>query len=149
MNGQILGAVLAMASVLLVVALIWWIVTIIAWWRLFTKAGEAGWKSIIPVYSSYVFYKIVWQVKWFWISVGLSVLTSLINTLTQNGGNTFLSILSMVIGIASLVIYILFCSKTAKAYGKGTGFAVGLFFLNPIFLLILAFGSSEYVGAQE
>ena len=122
---------------------------IIAWWKLFTKAGEAGWKSIIPVYSSYVFYKIVWQVKWFWITIGLSVLTSIINTMTQNGGNTFLSLVSIVIGIASIVIYVLYCSKTAKAFGKGTGFTVGLVLLNPIFMLILAFGSAEYVGAQE
>lgn len=29
------------------------IIAIIARWRVFTKAGEAGWKSIIPIYSDY------------------------------------------------------------------------------------------------
>ena len=34
--------------------------------------------------------------------------------------------------------------KLAKAFGKGDGFAVGLILLNTIFIMILAFGSSEY-----
>ena len=37
----------------------------------------------------------------------------------------------------------------AKVFGKGAGFAIGLIFLNPIFLLILAFGSAQYQGPQQ
>ena len=32
-------------------ALIWFALTILANWLMFMKAGEAGWKSIIPVYG--------------------------------------------------------------------------------------------------
>ena len=32
-------------------ALIWFALTILANWLMFMKAGEAGWKSIIPVYK--------------------------------------------------------------------------------------------------
>ena len=38
--------------------------------------------------------------------------------------------------------------KIAKAFGKGTGFAVGLILLPFIFQLILAFDKSEYVGVE-
>ena len=41
---------------------------------------------------------------------------------------------------------IIFYNKLAKAFGHGAGFTVGLIFLNVIFLLILAFGSSRYLG---
>ena len=34
------------------------IVAIIAYWKIFTKAGEAGWKSIIPFYNVYTLLKI-------------------------------------------------------------------------------------------
>lgn len=34
----------------------------------------------------------------------------------------------------------------AKSFGKGTGFALGLIFLAPIFWLILGFGDARYVG---
>ena len=41
-------------------ALIWFALTILANWLMFMKAGEAGWKSIIPVYNTYTAYKIAW-----------------------------------------------------------------------------------------
>ena len=34
----------------------------------------------------------------------------------------------------------------SKAFGMGSGFAVGLFFLAPIFTCILGFGKAEYQG---
>ncbi len=34
----------------------------------------------------------------------------------------------------------------ARVYGHGIGFAIGLILLSPLFILILAFGSSRYVG---
>ena len=39
--------------------------------------------------------------------------------------------------------------KLSKAFGHGVGFTVGLFFLRPIFLLILGFGGSVYLGKQD
>ena len=37
----------------------------------------------------------------------------------------------------------------AKVFGKGTGFAIGLIFLTPIFALILGFGSDTYKGTAN
>ena len=48
-------------------ALIWFALTILANWLMFMKAGEAGWKSIIPVYNTYTAYKIAWTPNMFWI----------------------------------------------------------------------------------
>lgn len=35
-------------------AFIFYILQVIAYWKIFTKAGEEGWKSIIPIYNGYV-----------------------------------------------------------------------------------------------
>ena len=99
------------------------VLEIIATWKIFTKAGEAGWKSIIPIYNIIVLFKIVGMNPWM--------------------------ILLYLVPIANIVVMILFNIKLAKAFGKGGGFAVGLIFLNTIFTLILGFGSAEYVGPQE
>jgi hypothetical protein len=40
------------------------VATIAAWWMVFTKAGEAGWKSIIPIYNIIVILKIVGRDWW-------------------------------------------------------------------------------------
>lgn len=34
------------------------VLEVVAYWKLFEKAGEEGWKSLIPVYSGYMIYKI-------------------------------------------------------------------------------------------
>lgn len=96
------------------------VLLIVAMWKLFTKAGEAGWKSIIPFLNTYTLFKIAW-------------------------GNGWLFLLGF-IPIVNVIIQIMLMVKLAHAYGKGAGFAIGLIFLTPIFYLILGFGSAQYVG---
>jgi hypothetical protein len=55
-------------------------------------------------------------------------------------------------GIAALVflvIYIIGLHKLSKAFGHGVGFTLGLIFFEPIFMLILGFGSSRYIGKEQ
>ena len=47
---------------------------------------------------------------------------------------------------AALVIRALYLRRVAEAFGRGIGFMVGLFFLRPVFLAILAFGPAPYYG---
>lgn len=42
------------------------VLTIVASWLLYNKAGEPGWAAIIPFYSSYVRFKIAGKKKLFW-----------------------------------------------------------------------------------
>lgn len=39
--------------------------------------------------------------------------------------------------------------KQSVAFGQGIGFTIGLFFLNPIFNMILAFGQYRYYGIPQ
>lgn len=155
---SILGGVFAtMAIVSLALA----VLLIIAHWKMFTKAGEAGWKSIIPIYSSYVLFKLVWTAKDFAIFAGSIVLANIVamagGVTTMQGGdvvagsapNPIFAILAFACLIVTIVWGIRLALKTAKAYGKGTGFGIGLVLLPSIFTLILGFGSAEYVGPQE
>jgi hypothetical protein len=96
------------------------VATIAAWWMIFTKAGEAGWKSIIPIYNIIVILKIVGR-DWWWVIL-------------------------MLIPIVNLIVWILVSLDLAKSFGRGTGFGIGLAFLSPIFGLILGFGSDTYKG---
>ena len=53
----------------------------------------------------------------------------------------------MLIPFAGFVIWIIVALDLAKVFGRGTGFAIGLIFLTPIFALILGFGDATYKGA--
>src|SRR5438045_5035425 len=94
------------------------ILMIAAWWKIFTKAGQPGWASIIPIYNLYVWCKIVGR-PWWWI-------------------------LLMLIPFVNFIILIILCIDMAKSFGKGAGFGIGLAFLVIIFWPILVFGRSEY-----
>ena len=53
------------------------IVAVIAgWWMIFTKAGEAGWKSLIPIWNILVLLKIIGR-EWWWI---ILILIPLVNS---------------------------------------------------------------------
>lgn len=158
-TAAIAGAAL---TALMLVLLAFWILTVIAHWRMFTKAGEKGWKSIVPIYSDYVLFKLVWNTKSFWIWLGLGALTVLTTALsgqyvvTMDGtvvvsatSNMFMGTVSFVASIAVLVWTAMLCLRTALAYGKLPSFGIGLLLLPNIFSLILGFGSAEYKGPQE
>ena len=131
-----------------VCALIYYILLIIAWWKLFTKAGEKGWKSIIPFYNFYIQCKLTWKPLFFWIMLILAVVAGILTSITPPSGATqlFYGIACFAVAIALIVFYILADYRLAKAYGHGGGYTVGLIFLNFIFMLILGFGKSKYEG---
>ena len=97
-----------------------YIVMIVGMWKLFEKAGREGWKSLIPIYNLYVLTEI-------------------------SGQNGLFFLLILIPGVGSLIWLILVALKLAPAFGKDTGFAIGLILLPPVFYLILGFGNAQYV----
>lgn len=112
-------ALIGFAGLLFVLAMV--VVAIVAKWKINTKAGQPGWAVLIPFYNIYV-----------------DLLVAGMNPLWM------LTILCFFIYPITWIIQQV---KTAERFGHGIGFALGLIFLNPIFLLILAFGDSKYTPA--
>ena len=148
-DGNVFAALMGVLAVVGVILLIWLVINIVSLWRIFTKADEAGWKSIIPIYNSYVQYSITWNTKIFWVNIGLSIVSTIVSVIQNGNSSMILTLISTIISIASTVIFIIASHKLSKAFGHGVGFTVGLVLLNPIFMLILAFGSSEYEGIPD
>lgn len=144
----IISSMMVLGGMYLIFAFVWWILQIIANWNIFTKSGEAGWKSLIPIYGDYVSYKIAWQTSYFWLNFILGILLSYVSNANLNE-SMFLSLIVILLKIALTVINIMYCVKLARAFGHGIGFSIGLILLQPIFLLILGFGSDQYYGADR
>jgi Family of unknown function (DUF5684) len=89
-------------------------------WKVFTKAGQPGWASIIPIYNVYIWCKIVGRPGW-WVIL-------------------------LLIPFVNFIIGIILSIDLAKSFGKGVGFGLGLAFLGFIFWPILGFGSAQYQG---
>ena len=144
----LISSMMLLGGIYLIFALVWWILQIIANWNIFTKAGEAGWKSLIPIYGDYVSYKIAWQTSYFWLSFILGIVASYVSSANLNE-SMFLTVIATLLRILIAVINIMYCVKLSRAFGHGIGFAIGLILLQPIFLLILGFGSDPYYGADR
>jgi magnesium-transporting ATPase (P-type) len=111
---------IAFMAFFFIFALILTVFMIITFWKIFRKAGYEGWEAIIPIYSTYILLKIVGKPGW-WL-------------------------LLMLIPLVNLVFLIWTFNMLSKSFGKDEGFTVGILFLGIVFLPILAFGKSRYLG---
>ena len=94
------------------------LLTLVSMWLLFAKAGEAGWKSLVPIYSALVLLRLVGR-PWWWLLLYL-------------------------VPIVNIIPAVMTCFDIAKAYGKGRGTGFGLLLLGPFFIMWLAFGDATY-----
>ena len=95
------------------------VLMIVALWKIFTKAGEAGWKSIIPFLNTFVLFRIA-------------------------GLNPWLFLL-MLIPFVNLVVWIVVSLKLGERFGKGTAWTIFLLIIfSVIGYLILGFGGDQY-----
>jgi len=91
-----------------------------AHWKVFTKAGKPGWAALIPIYNAIVLLEIIGKPVW-WLLM------------------FFLPCANFYFGIWAI-------NLLSKSFGKGVGFTLGMIFLGPIFICILAFGDAVYLG---
>jgi hypothetical protein len=93
---------------------------IAAGWKLYEKAGQPGWASIIPIYGTLVMLKIIGK-PWWWL-------------------------LMMLIPGVNIVFLIWMINMLSKSFGKDEGYTIGLILLGIVFYPMLAFGSAKYLG---
>ena len=168
MDPQTAEAIAALAAVgattIFLLFLAWTILLIIARWRIFTKAGEKGWKSIIPIYSDYVEWRIAWKkLNLFWVYLVLMILglvlygmsgAVVLDTATgtyvaAEAGNMILFGIGVVCIIAALILALVETYKLMCSFGHGMGWTILYIFFTNIVLLVLGFGSSSYIGPQD
>ncbi len=112
----------------------------IAWCRIFDKAGLPWERMFVPFCGVYTQYSVANAAGLFWATLILVIVTGIMALISQVLG----IILAVATGICVFVFYIVHCAKLAAAFGRGGGFATGLVFLHPIFIMILGFGKSTY-----
>jgi hypothetical protein len=87
-------------------------------WMIFDKAGQKGWKAIIPIYNIWVLLEIVGRPKW-WIIL-------------------------FFIPVVSFIIEIIVALDLAKSFDKSVWWGIGLIILPWLFIVILGFGEAQY-----
>ena len=96
---------------------------IASFWKVFEKAGEAGWKSLIPIYNLFVLLRIAGCPGWWFLMFFLPVL--------------------------NIYFMVVMHIRLAERFGKSALFGFALCFLGFIFFPVLAFGSATYEGEES
>lgn len=116
-------AELFLSGASLAFALVWAVFILVAGWKMYVKAGQPGWTSLIPIINTLALLKIVKR-PWWWL-------------------------LLMLIPIVNFVVIIIIYADLAKAFGRGLGTTLLLVLLTPIAYLILGFGQAQYRLPKE
>lgn len=117
------GAIAAFIGVVWIIAMGMYVLQIIAMWKIFTKANKPGWASIVPVYNIYTLLQIAEVPTWY--------------------------LLLLIIPVANIYATFKMYIELAHKFGKDTGFGIGLVLLNPVFILVLAFGNATYIDNEN
>lgn len=101
------------------VAFIYWVLMIVAFWKTFSKAGYPGWLAIIPIVNLFVLVKVAGLSAWW----GLLYL----------------------VPIANVVLAIIVAFRNGRAFGHGGVFSFFLLFLlSPIGYFVTGFSRDTY-----
>lgn len=133
------------------------ILLIVSIWRVYEKAGEAGWKCLIPFYSTYVMLRFTGRpTKWMWYIFlpMLFYMPAYFLLLLDMQGAIYMApmvvvalillMLSMitVMMVFNILIYTALCDR----FGISKWFTLGLVLMPIIFWPILAFGDYTYTA---
>lgn len=139
------------AAILISIAMA--VLQIIAYWKLFEKAGEPGWAAIVPVYSFFVMFKIAtgkMTLGWIYLVtcvgyvVAVAVLSFLSVFVTEG------SLESDILALAFMGVVLIFVIAMygimgynsymlTKAYGKDTLLCILSIFFRNIIMIVIGF----------
>ncbi|MEX0965907.1 MAG: signal peptidase I [Bacteroidia bacterium] len=107
--------------VYIILLIIWIVPSAIGLWKLFEKAGEAGWKAIVPIYNAVIWLQLIGRPVWWIIMLFIPV-----------------------VGLLVLAVMII---DLIKSFGKfGLGAQLAAIFFPFIYLPYLAFSDARYYG---
>jgi hypothetical protein len=112
-----------MGLVFLGAGLLFLLLLIASFWKVFEKAGQAGWKSLIPIYNYYVLLQIAGCPGW-WL-------------------------LMFFLPVVNIYFLVVMHIRLAEKFGKSALYGFALYLLGFVFFPLLAFGPAVYEGEES
>jgi len=113
---------------------------------IFGKLGEARAKGWIPFYNFWLLLKYTCKTRYFWWTVILSVAASVLDNAFDFEAGSFGSILGLALCLAVFVVRAIACYYISRSFGKGVAFTICMVLFFPIMLIVLGYGSAQYIG---
>lgn len=113
-------------------------------WKVYGKLGMPGWYSIIPVYADYKLCERVHrgdETRMFLMAYLIVLICSWVFCWVDTVG--------ALLALAQLVMNIIVLNDLSRAFGKETGYTIGLVIFGFVFWTLLGFGASEPVDSGD
>ncbi|MBQ9515301.1 MAG: hypothetical protein IJR57_04230 [Ruminococcus sp.] len=137
------GVIVSIALLIIIV------LSVIANWRILEKAGEKGWKSLIPFYNLYTAHHIVGMSHtWFVLEI-IFWFTELALDLIKGIPDSVVIACGIPIAIFTVIAELIYVNRLCDCFRKGIGFKIGMFFIPFIFDFILGYGKAEFHHPEE
>lgn len=127
-----------------VLAILIWLLPIAGKWKVYGKLGMPGWYSIIPVYADYKLCERVHRgdgARTFLMAYLIVLICSWVFCWVDTVG--------VLLALAQLVMNIIVLNDMSHAFGKETGYTIGLVIFGFVFWTMLGFGASEPVDSGD
>jgi len=153
--GAMMALIMGFGFCAMVIGFIFVVILVVTNWRIYTKAGQPGWASIVPIYNLFVMMDIIRKPRsWAVIVLVLGVAGSILTAMQPAAGseqepNLVISVIQFAVSLVSIYFSVRIVRELARVFGHGVGFTLGLLFLPFIFSPILAFGGSHYQPALQ
>lgn len=148
--GAMMALLMGFGLCAMVIGFIIAVILVVTNWRIYTKAGQPGWASIVPIYNLFVMMDIIRKPRsWAVIILLLGVAGSILTAMQPAAGsdkdpNLIISLVQIGVSLVSIYFSVRLLRELARVFGHGVGFTLGLLFLPFIFYPVLAFGGSQY-----
>ena len=122
------------------------VIQILSYWKILGKMGKRKWCAIIPILGEMeMSTELFRRMRSFWRPAAIAIAMFLTSRYVGID-----SAYSIIMAVVALIVYGIFLirlySRLAKQFGKKKIFAFGLILMPLLFLPILAFGKSRYLG---
>lgn len=143
--GGLIAGIMMFIVVIIIISLVIEILKLIGTWKMLTKAGESGWKSLIPFYNQWTLCKVA-GISPYWVLeiIVVSMINSVLNGIL--GSNVISGILSLIVYANTIYFWVILSISLAKSFGKDTGFGVATVFFSFITYPMMGMGSATYAG---
>ena len=113
-------------------------------WKVYGKLGLPGWYSIVPVYADYKLCERVHR------GDGTrTFLMAYLIVLICSWAFCWVDTVGGLLALAQLVMNIIVLNDMSRAFGKETGYTIGLVIFGFVFWTMLGFGASEPVDSGD
>lgn len=127
-----------------VLAILIWLLPVAGKWKVYGKLGMPGWYSIIPVYADYKLCERVHRGD-----ETRTFLMAYLIVLICSWAFCWVDTVGVLLSLAQLVMTIIVLNDMSRAFGKETGYTIGLVIFGFVFWTMLGFGASEPVDSDD